>query len=177
MKSESIEAVRLMAQEVAEKEGCRLYDIEFVKGPRKTLRVYIDRSGEPVSIDDCTNVSRELNLLLDTEDVALVDPYDLEVSSPGLERRLTQPWHFEQSVGKKIKVRYRSGNNKANKDIEANKGSDKGATKGSISSEAILQAFDGKTLELLVGKNTINVELESVEKAQVVFEMKGQQKR
>lgn len=164
MKSESIEAVRLMAQEAAEKEGCRLYDIEFVKGPRKTLRVYIERSDDQVSINDCTNVSRGLNLLLDTKDVVSEDPYDLEVSSPGLERRLTQPWHFEQSVGKKIKVRYRKG-----KDIEVKQ--------GSVSSEAILQAFDGKVLELLVGKNTINIELESVEKAQVVFEMKGQQKR
>lgn len=164
MKSESIEALRRMAQEVAEKVGCRLYDIELTKGPRKTLRVYIDRSDDLVGIDDCTNVSRELNLLLDTEDVVSQDPYDLEVSSPGLERRLTQAWHFEQAVGKKIKVRYR-------------KSADTGSASNAVTSEAVLQAFDGKSLELLVGKNLLNIELSAVEKAQVVFEMKGQQKR
>lgn len=164
MKSESIEAVRRMAEQAAAKEGCRLYDIEFVKGPQKTLRIYIDRSNDQVSIDDCTNVSRELNLLLDAdEDVVSEGQYDLEVSSPGLERRLTQPWHFEQSVGKKIKVRYRRDND------------EKSST---VSSEAILQGFDGKDLELLVGSNTVRVGLSAVEKAQIVFEMKkGQQKR
>ena len=160
MKSESMEAVRQMAQQVAEKEGCRLYDLEFVKGPRKTLRIYIDKPGDQVvSIEDCTNVSRGLNELLDAQDVVSDSAYDLEVSSPGLERRLTQPWHFEQSVGKKIKVRYRKDNR-------------------SVSSEALLQTFDGKSLELLVGANTIPVDFSEVEKAQLVFEMKkGQQKR
>ena len=164
MKSESIEAVRRMAQQLAEKQGCRLYDIEFTKGPQKTLRIYLDRPDGQVSIEDCTNVSRELNLLLDTEDVVAEEgQYDLEVSSPGLERRLTQPWHFEQSVGKKIKVRYR-------RDFD-------GKIRA-VSSEAILQAFDGKSLELVEGKNTLHVNLDAVEKAHTVFEMKkGQQKR
>ena len=162
-KSEAIEALRQVAQEVASKEGCRLYDIEFVKGPHKTLRIYIDREDTPVSIDDCSNVSRELNQWLDANENLVDGQYDLEVSSPGLERRLTQAWHFEQSVGKKIKVRYR-------KDID-------GKT-SSVSSEAVLQAFDGKHLELIVGKNTVPVDFAAVEKAQLVFEMKkGQQKR
>lgn len=163
IKSEAIEALRQVAQEIASKEGCRLYDIEFVKGPTKTLRIYIDREDTQVGIDDCSNVSRELNLWLDANENLVDGQYDLEVSSPGLERRLTQAWHFEQSVGKKIKVRYR-------KDTD-------GKT-GSVSSEAILQAFDGKHLQLVVGKNTIPVDLAAVEKAQLVFEMKkGQQKR
>ncbi len=168
IKSEAIEALRQVAQEVASKEGCRLYDIEFVKGPSKTLRIYIDREDTQVGIDDCSNVSRELNLWLDANENLVDGQYDLEVSSPGLERRLTQAWHFEQSVGKKIKVRYRKGT-----DGETSSGKT-----SVISSEAILQAFDGKHLELVVGKNTIAVDLSAVEKAQLVFEMKkGQQKR
>ncbi len=163
IKSEAIEALRQVAQEAAAKEGCRLYDIEFTKGPQKTLRIYIDREDAQVGIDDCSNVSRELNQWLDANESLVEGQYDLEVSSPGLERRLTQAWHFEQSVGKKIKVRYR-------KDTD-------GKT-SSVSSEAILQAFDGKSLELVVGKNMIPVDLSAVEKAQLVFEMKkGQQKR
>lgn len=163
MKSELIETLRHVAQEAAVKEGCRLYDIEFTKGPQKTLRIFIDREATPVGIDECSNVSRELNEWLDANENLVDGQYDLEVSSPGLERRLTQPWHFEQSVGKKIKVRYR-------RDIDGKV--------SSVSSEAILQAFDGKQLELVVGKNTVLVDFTVVEKAQLVFEMKkGQQKR
>ena len=99
--------VRKFAQDASTQEGCRLYDLEFSGGQNgRVLRVYIDRDDRLVSIDDCANVSRALNQFLDVEeDVIPGGAYDLEVSSPGLERRLVEPWHFEKVVNQPVRVR------------------------------------------------------------------------
>ena len=108
--------IRKLAEEVSAREGCYLYDLEFVGAPGgRALRVYIDRDATDekeagVSIEDCTNVSRELNQLLGDEedpDKSLIPggAYSLEVSSPGLERVLKEPRHFEKVIGKKIAVK------------------------------------------------------------------------
>lgn len=102
-----LEQVRKFAEEVAVREGCVLYDLEFHDGPGRSLRVYIDKTPGGVSIDDCANVSRGLNLRLDVEDAIPGGQYDLEVSSPGLDRKLTQRWHYEQAVGQRIRLQYR----------------------------------------------------------------------
>lgn len=94
-----------LAEEVATREGVKIYDLEFVgQGRQRTLRVYID-SEKGVSIDDCANVSRGLNLLLDADDIIPDGAYELEVSSPGLERRLKVPWHFQTAVGKVVRIK------------------------------------------------------------------------
>lgn len=105
-----VQNLKRVAQEVSEREGCRLYDLEFVDGRSRILRVYIDKptsdeSPGGVGIDDCSNVSRGLNLLLDVEDLIPGGAYELEVSSPGLERKLTETWHFETVVGEVIKAK------------------------------------------------------------------------
>jgi len=81
-----------------------LYDIDFIKeGKNHVLRVYIDRDETGVFIDDCEKVSRGLSEELDK--INLIDTaYNLEVSSPGLERKLSKPWHFEKNLGKKIEL-------------------------------------------------------------------------
>ncbi|RME18239.1 MAG: ribosome maturation factor RimP [Bdellovibrio sp.] len=95
-----------MAQEVSEREGCHLYDIEFVgRGKERTLRVYIDTLDHRVTIDQCANVSRGLSLLLDVEDLIPGDSYHLEVSSPGLERPLKRWWHFQEVQGEMVSVK------------------------------------------------------------------------
>lgn len=99
-----LEQIKKLAQEVCVRENCVLYDLEFVSTGRRTLRVYIDRLPQGVSVDDCANVSQGLNLLLDVDDVIPGAAYDLEVSSPGLERKLKELWHFEQVVGKMIQL-------------------------------------------------------------------------
>lgn len=104
LSTEQLEQIRKYAEEVALREGCLLYDVEFHDGPGRALRVYIDRAQGGVSIDDCANVSRGLNLRLDVEDVIPGGRYDLEVSSPGMDRKLTQLWHFEKAVGEKVKL-------------------------------------------------------------------------
>ncbi len=78
------------------------------RGRRGVLQVYIDHPERKISMDDCVSVSRALGLVLDgLED--LKDPYNLEVSSPGVDRPLAKPEHFERFTGKTAKIRYTGG--------------------------------------------------------------------
>ena len=106
MTPSQLEQVRKFAEEVSTREGCLLYDLEFRDGPGRVLRVFIDKDPGGVSIDDCVNVSKGLNLRLDVEDVIPGGHYDLEVSSPGLDRKLTQLWHFEKATGQTVQLKY-----------------------------------------------------------------------
>ncbi|NJM10232.1 MAG: hypothetical protein HC883_05055 [Bdellovibrionaceae bacterium] len=62
-----LEQIRQFAEEVAIREGCLLYDLEFREGPGRLLRVFIDKDAGGVSVNDCVNVSRGLNLRLDVK--------------------------------------------------------------------------------------------------------------
>lgn len=99
---EKIQKIETLANEVALREGVQLYDVEFSSG--SILRLYIDKDGG-VGIEDCANVSRAMNLLLDVEDPIPGGRYHLEVSSPGLERPLRKAWHFEKAIGHKVWVK------------------------------------------------------------------------
>ncbi len=66
MQQEAIEKIKKLAQEVSDREGCVLYDIEFVgAGQHRTLRVLVDGKETQVTIQQCADVSRGLSLLLD----------------------------------------------------------------------------------------------------------------
>ena len=99
-----IETLEALLAPVAEAEGCELYDIEYVKeGGDRILRLFIDRE-EGIGIDDCERVSRAVELILD--EVNLINTeYRLQVSSPGVERKLKKPAHYARFVGHKIEVR------------------------------------------------------------------------
>ena len=97
-----VKRVMPLAEEICDREGYKLYDIEFVKG-QNILRIFIDKEVDGINHDDCANFSQGLNFLLDSED-PIPTTYNLEVSSPGLDRSLNHKWHFEAQVGKKIKV-------------------------------------------------------------------------
>ena len=87
-------------------EGIELDDLEIVgKAPGAVVRVTLD-ADQPVGVDRLAEVSRRLSRLLDDED-PLASSYTLEVSSPGLERKLRRPRHFEKSVGRDVKVKSR----------------------------------------------------------------------
>jgi len=89
---------------IVEEFGVHVYDVEYVKeGSDWYLRAYIDKEGG-VTIDDCENVSRALNVKLDEEDF-VQDAYILEVSSPGLGRKLSKERHFRQSMGLEIELK------------------------------------------------------------------------
>ncbi len=83
--------------------GYDLWDVRFLKeGASWYLRVFIDKP-EGIDINDCTDVSHAIDPLLDEAD--LIDKsYYLEVCSPGLERELTRPEHFEKMLGREVAV-------------------------------------------------------------------------
>ncbi|MGN0328289.1 MAG: ribosome maturation factor RimP [Lachnospira sp.] len=96
---------------IIEANNLELFDVEYVKeGSDWYLRVYIDKEGG-VTIDDCQNVSREFNEILDREDY-IDDQYIFEVSSPGLMRPLKREKDYAKSIGKLIDVKlYRAVDN------------------------------------------------------------------
>ena len=98
------EKVYGLIKETVETQGVSLWDVRFLKeGASWYLRVFID-SPNGISIDDCTNVSHAIDPIIDEADPIDVSYY-LEVCSPGLERELTRPNHFEKSVGKTVKIK------------------------------------------------------------------------
>ena len=93
-----------LAAPLAGELGLTLWDVQLVKeGADWILRVFIDKEGG-VSIDDCVDMTHALSPVLDKED-PIPQEYLLEVSSPGLERRLTRPEHFAAFVGKPVRAR------------------------------------------------------------------------
>jgi ribosome maturation factor RimP len=87
-------------------EGVELDDLEVVgSGPGAVVRVTVD-GPEPVDVDHIAALSRGVSRLLDAED-PVSGSYTLEVTSPGLERKLRRPRHFEKSLGREIKVKTR----------------------------------------------------------------------
>lgn len=103
-KEEILEKVRGIAAPLAAQEGLELVDVEIGgAGGRQALRLFIDRPGG-VSLDDCTAVSRSVSAALDVED-PIQGAYDLEVSSPGLDRPLRTPEHFQKFAGQKVRVK------------------------------------------------------------------------
>ena len=86
--------------------GYELADVEARFGARSgVLRIFIDRP-EGISLEDCEIVSRQVSALLDVEDPIPGD-YSLEVSSPGLNRRLVKAEHFERFAGETVKIKLR----------------------------------------------------------------------
>ena len=98
-----LEKIRAMAERVATSEGLHLVDVELKGGNSNALlRVYIDKAAG-VSHADCQLVSEQLSALLDVEDL-FPGRYVLEVSSPGLDRKLTKPTDFSYFVGRRARL-------------------------------------------------------------------------
>ena len=96
--------VRPWAESACRKAGCTLWDVEYLReGGENYLRVTIDKP-EGVGISDCEAVSRLMNDILDTED-PIEESYSFQVSSPGVERELKKPEHFQAYLGEKVRLR------------------------------------------------------------------------
>ena len=95
-----------MLQGAVEDLGCELWGIECQHAGRfMTVRLFIDKEGG-VTVDDCADVSRQVSAILDVED-PIADKYNLEVSSPGLDRPLFTLPQFERYIGQDISVHLR----------------------------------------------------------------------
>ena len=105
MKKNIAEAVEELCAPLAGRLSLEIYDVEYVKeGPDRFLRVYIDKPGAVVSIEDCEALSRLLDPALDEADL-IPERYYLEVSSVGLDRPLKKEKDFRRFMGEKIEVR------------------------------------------------------------------------
>ncbi|AYH04585.1 ribosome maturation factor RimP [Pectobacterium parmentieri] len=82
--------------------GYELVGIEFIRSRQSTLRIYID-SEDGITVDDCADVSHQVSAVLDVEDPITV-AYNLEVSSPGLERPLFTAEHYLHFIGEEVTV-------------------------------------------------------------------------
>ena len=82
-----------------EELNCRLYLMEWNS---EGLKVYVDRTDQNISLLECEKISKRIYFFLKAK--GLDGKWSLEVSSPGLERKLKYPWHFKSAVGKKICV-------------------------------------------------------------------------
>jgi len=148
-----VEQITVIAERVAASEGLEIVDVQLLGGGgTRVLRLFIDKP-EGVSHADCEMMSQQVGTILDVEDIIPGGKYTLEVSSPGVERKLSKPRDFERFTGQKIKVTLREP-------VE-----EKTHWMGVISS------FSGGTitLEPSPGK-TIQFPLEQVEKANLKFE-------
>ena len=105
-----VERVREIAERVAASSGLEIVEIEFLGGGKaRMLRVFLDKpaaGNEPLSgvtHEDCANFSREFGTILDVEDV-MPGSYTLEVSSPGLDRKLIKAADFNRFTGSRLKL-------------------------------------------------------------------------
>ena len=102
-----IPSIRELLEPTVKHMGYELYSLDQSGHSGRTLRISIDRN-EPIKIEDCERVSRVVGPLIDHSE--LIDgPYDLEVSSPGAERPLRNREEYERFNGKRVNIRYRSG--------------------------------------------------------------------
>lgn len=131
--------------------GYELADLEAgFTGGRGVLRLFIDRP-EGIRVEDCEAVSRQVSGLLDVEDPIQGD-YDLEVSSPGMDRKLVKPEHFDRFAGQPVKGRFRA------------------VIDGRRRFAGVLIGRDGDKVRLLVDDAEVTVAIEDIELIRLVPE-------
>ena len=104
MAKNTVSLVWDIAEPLAEELGLILWDVVFEKeGANYYLKIFIDKE-DGVGIEDCVNMSHALDKPLDEND-PIDSQYNLQVSSPGIERKLTRDFHFDYAMGEKVMLR------------------------------------------------------------------------
>src|SRR5690349_16694141 len=153
-----MEHVRGIVERVAASRGLELVEVDFRGGGKaRMLRIFIDKP-EGVTHEDCANVSREVGTILDVED-AVPGSYTLEVSSPGLDRRLRNAADYERFTGSRIKLQTR--------ELVDNQKHFEGRLAGLLAGYITLEIGGTKKHE----PRTVEIPLEQVEKANLVPEI------
>jgi len=152
-KESVIQRVASIAERAARREGLFVWDVDLLgSGRRRVLRILIDKPGG-VTLEDCERISEQVGAVLDAEDVVPGESYQLEVSSPGVERRLTKPEHFDLCRGQKARLLLKE------------------PVEGRRRWEGVLEGREDKEVILQTGAGAaIRVRMEIIEKANLQFE-------
>ncbi|WP_281558532.1 ribosome maturation factor RimP [Thalassomonas sp. RHCl1] len=138
-----------MLRPAVEEVGKELLGIEYISaGNHSVLRLFIDHENG-INVDDCAEVSRQVSAILDVEDPISTE-YNLEVSSPGLDRPLFEKAHFEAVIGETIEVRLSMPLN------------------GRRKFKGLLEAIENDTLIVTVDGQDYELVLTNVDKANLV---------
>lgn len=141
-----------IAERVARPEGIEIVDVTLAGGGnRRLLRITIDKPAG-VSHADCELVSQQVGTILDVEDVVPGGSYQLEVSSPGVERKLARLRDFQRFQGRKARVVLRE------------------PVEGSKSWEGVLGEVSGETITLEAAQQVVRFSIDQVAKANLKFD-------
>lgn len=154
MKPLNLDTLRTLIEPVVTGQAYELVDVEWkTETGQQVLRVFIDAIGKnAVGLDDCANVSRELSAVLDVADI-MPTRYNLEVSSPGLNRPLRKESDFQRFIGQRAKIRTRTAVDETRRNF----------------SGTLLAVEDGR-VRIDVGDRTYDLLVSDVEKANLVYE-------
>jgi ribosome maturation factor RimP len=104
MKAEIVEKVTQIVERAGRQDGIEPVEVQWLgSGKSRLLRIFIDKP-DGVTHGDCERISEYVGTVLDVEDVVPGGQYTLEVSSPGVERKLARPKDYERFIGRKVKV-------------------------------------------------------------------------
>ena len=149
MYRQNITLVNLLAP-VIQAMGYEMLGIEHIpNGGRSLLRIYIDNEAG-IGLEDCSRVSKQVTGVLDVND-PIQGPYDLEVSSPGLNRLLFTLEQFRRFIGSRVRINLR----------------EKIAGRRNISGEII--AVDDDHVEVRDAENNFQIPLEVIDKARLIY--------
>jgi ribosome maturation factor RimP len=170
-----LDGIREAAERVARSLGLEIVDVEWKVGKQRFLRVYIDKppranhvaaadesltsagAGAPGTTEgvghrDCEAVSHQLSVILDVEELVPGPSYVLEVSSPGLDRKLAKPAEFERFAGRRARI------------------STFAPVEGQTFFDGRLAGFVDGQVAIEIGDRRIAVPIEAIRKAQLVVE-------
>ena len=134
------EKVESLIKRKIEEIGYKLYDVEYVKeGKSYFLRIFIDNE-KGIDLNDCEKVNNEIIDMLDEADY-IKDAYFLEISSPGIERKLRKEEHLEQNLKQKVSVKLFKKDENGNKQYEG-----------------ILKSYDKENI--IIDENTKEIKIE-----------------
>jgi len=154
-----IEKIEELVQPIMDDLDCELVDVEYQREQRGwVLRFFLDKKGG-INLDECAAASREISSLLDVEDI-IGTAYNLEVSSPGIERPLKKLPDFERFSGELAKI----------KTIDSIDPDNSGRNRKTF--VGTLAGVDGENVLIVLKKNTpaVPIKFQLIEKANLKFE-------
>jgi len=154
LKENIIEKVKELLQPLIEERGLKLVDVEYITAGKPVLRIYV-YNPEGTSIEDCEWISRRIGALLDIEDLIPVS-YILEVSSPGLDRKLKNREEYDIFKGREIKIITRE------------------PVEGKNILEGVLKGLENNSVVLETGGKTVKIPLKNISRANLEYKIGGE---